>query len=426
VSQLALSPAAGYPGFNRGLSLGLFVPAALGMFVAPQVALVSGTLAVLRALRRRRARTLPAAELALIRRRARIGLNAGIATVIGLELYVVDFSSVLPGWWLALVGGLAGIGGVALAGASRRLAAAGAIVTATSGSAGDVFDDLPALGWSWLRRWPWRLGAIASLGVGVGLTLVGWHAEHSLIEGIERGAFEGLAAAAGFGLLGRAIGVLGARSCSEHPLGELGIAALEASQRHLSNVALGDEQLGRQGGEQHVGDVVKLSFRSRVRHQSAHVQPVHGFGHRAPDASGSAQLGVEQQIAVGFETVEHRRAKGGQARSRSSARTERRWPTQDRVLQLALTVVEDRQRERRPVPEAAKQRSLAHSGLRGDRLHRRAAHPLRGEHPLRGGEDAQSIPGRVGTLGRDRRDHAQLHQPPSLSDRSELSDRGPL
>ncbi len=62
VSQLALSPAAGYPGFNRGLSLGLFVPAALGMFVAPQVALVSGTLAVLRALRRRRARTLPAAQ----------------------------------------------------------------------------------------------------------------------------------------------------------------------------------------------------------------------------------------------------------------------------------------------------------------------------------------------------------------------------
>ncbi len=212
VSQLALSPAGGYPGFNRGLSLGLFVPAALGMFVAPQVALVSGTLAVLRALRRRRARTLPAAELALIRRRARIGLNGGIATVIGLELYVVDFSSVLPGWWLALVGGLAGIGGVALAGASRRLAVAGAIVTATSGSAGDVFDDLPAIGWSWLRRRPWRLGAIASLGVGVGLTLVGWHAERSLIEGIERGAFEGLAAAAGFGLLGRAIGVLGARS----------------------------------------------------------------------------------------------------------------------------------------------------------------------------------------------------------------------
>ncbi len=211
VSQLAIGHAGGYPGFTRGLSLVLFIPAALGMFIAPQVALVAGTLAALRALRRRRARILPAAELALIRRRARIGLNAGIATVIGLELYVLDFGAVLPAWWLALIGGLAGVAGVAVIGASRSLADAGAIVSGTSGLAGDVFDDLPAIGWSWLRRRPWRLGAIASLGVGLALTLAGWQAEHSLIEGIERGAFEGLAAAAGFGLLGRAIGVLSPR-----------------------------------------------------------------------------------------------------------------------------------------------------------------------------------------------------------------------
>ncbi len=207
VSQLSLGHAGGYPGFTRGLSLALFLPSLVGMLIAPQVALVAATLAALRAVRRRRARILPTAELALIRRRAWVGLSAGIATVVGLELYVVDFSSVLPRWWLALVGGLAGAAGVALLAAATRLAAAGAIATRTSGSAGDVFDDLPAIGWLWLRRRPWRLGALASLIVALAMTVFEARAEHSLIEGVQRGAFEGLAAAAGFALLGRALGV---------------------------------------------------------------------------------------------------------------------------------------------------------------------------------------------------------------------------
>ncbi len=45
-------------------------------------------------------------ELAAIRRRTWVGLLSGIATMVGLELYVVDFSSFLPAWWLALVRGL--------------------------------------------------------------------------------------------------------------------------------------------------------------------------------------------------------------------------------------------------------------------------------------------------------------------------------
>ena len=82
-------------GFDSGLSLALFVPAFFGMFLAPQVALVAGTLAALRALRRRRVRSLPASEIGLIGRRTRVVLLAGFATVAGLELYAVDFSLVL-------------------------------------------------------------------------------------------------------------------------------------------------------------------------------------------------------------------------------------------------------------------------------------------------------------------------------------------
>lgn len=128
-------------------------------------------------------------------------------TTAGLELYVVDFSSVMPAWWLALVGGLAGVAGVALLAAATRLLSAGAIVTRTGGSAGDAFDDLPAIRWRWLCGGPWRLGAGASLIVALAMTLFEWQAESSLSEGIQRGVFEGLAAAAGFALLGRAIGV---------------------------------------------------------------------------------------------------------------------------------------------------------------------------------------------------------------------------
>jgi hypothetical protein len=206
VSQLTLGRFSHYPGYSNGLSMLLFFPAILGMVVAPQIALVAGTLAAWRALRRRRVASLPAQEIALIHRRARIALAAGFATMAGLELYVIDFSQRLPTWWLGLVGGLAAVAGVGLLVASRKLVRAGAIVSATGGQAGDIYDDLPVLGWRRLRARPWFLGALASVAVGLALGAFEAHAEHSVFEGLQRGTFEGLAVAIGFGFLGRAIG----------------------------------------------------------------------------------------------------------------------------------------------------------------------------------------------------------------------------
>jgi hypothetical protein len=207
VSQVALASDVGYPGFKNGLTMALFLPALIGLLVAPQVALVAGSLAALRAARRRRERTLPAAELGLIRRRARVALGAGYGVVGGLGLYIINFINVLPAWWLALVGGLSAVAGGALFGASVSLVRAGSVISEAGGGAGDVFDDLPLLRVRWLRIRPWRLGAVASVVVAIGLTVFEAHAEHSWIEGIQRGAFEGLAAGVGFALLGRAIGV---------------------------------------------------------------------------------------------------------------------------------------------------------------------------------------------------------------------------
>jgi hypothetical protein len=205
-SQVALA-SLGYPGFKNGLTVVLFIPALIGLFVAPQVALVAGTLAALRAVRRRRETTLPAAELALIRRRARVALGAGYGVVGGLGLYMINFGQVLPVWWLALVGGLSALAAGALFAAATSLARAGSVISAAGGGAGDVFDDLPLIGVRWLRVRPWLLGSAASVAAGIVFTVFEAHAEHSWIEGIQRGAFEGLAAGVGFALLGRAIGV---------------------------------------------------------------------------------------------------------------------------------------------------------------------------------------------------------------------------
>ena len=206
VSQLAIGAAGGSPGFEHGHSLALFALAALGILLAPQVALVAGGLAALRALRRRRAGALPRAELELIRTRTRVALLAGLATVLGLELYVVDFSSTLAAWWLALVSGAAALAALALLAAMRRLSHAGEIVSEVDGPSGDIFDDVPLPGSRWLRRRPWGLGVLAVVGVTAVMTVFVWHAERSLVEGLERGVFEGIAAALGFALLGRAVG----------------------------------------------------------------------------------------------------------------------------------------------------------------------------------------------------------------------------
>jgi hypothetical protein len=204
VSQLAIGTGGGYPGFDNGYSLALAIPAILGMFVAPQVALVAGSLALLRVIRRRRAPILPRAEIDLLRRRAWVGLGAGLACAIGLELYVIDFLGATHTTWLPLVGGVAGVAILSLCAAGARLRATGRLVVATDGPAGDIFDDLPPL--RPLRERPWQLCAIVAGGVGLLMTVAEWHAESSLSEGLQRGAFEGVAAAVGFVALGRTIG----------------------------------------------------------------------------------------------------------------------------------------------------------------------------------------------------------------------------
>lgn len=232
LSQLVIASAGGYPGFANGISPLLFFPALLGMVFAPQVALVAGSLAALRSVRLRHAQRLPAAQIDLIGSRARVGVLAGFVTVGGLVLYLVDFSLRLPGWYIGLVGGLAAVAGAVLYAASRSVSRSRAIVSASLGAAGDVYEDVPVIGWRWLRRRPWRLGAAGSLLVAVAVTVFTAHAERSLQEGLERGVVEGFAAALGFALLGRTVGLV-----SRGAAGSDGSVPVEAMHRRLSRLA---------------------------------------------------------------------------------------------------------------------------------------------------------------------------------------------
>jgi hypothetical protein len=146
IGQLTIVAAGGYPGYNNASSTGLALIAILMILVAPQVALVAGSLGALRAFRRRNSQLLPDAEVALIHRRCAIGGAAGLVTCAGLLLYVADFTHQLAGWWLAVQAGTALIaaGALILTGAQARRARQ--TVASVPGPSGGIADDLPLVG----------------------------------------------------------------------------------------------------------------------------------------------------------------------------------------------------------------------------------------------------------------------------------------
>jgi hypothetical protein len=158
---------------------------------------------------------LVAASVALIDRRAIVAVGGGLMTTLGLTLYALSFAGSEPAWWMAVVAGTAAVVTVMLAGVAWRVRQTAAIAVSLNGQAGDVFDDLrltaigPA-GARWtdaLREHSRLLGAALCVAAGILVAAGTGHAESSLAEGLQRGAFEGIAAAAGFVLLGHRLGL---------------------------------------------------------------------------------------------------------------------------------------------------------------------------------------------------------------------------
>jgi hypothetical protein len=202
-TQMGLG-AIGYPGYDRGLSTVVSLPSIAGIVIGAQIALVAGLLAGWRAVRRRGERVLPAAEIALIAARTRLALRAGLVVSLSIALLAVDYAAVLPVWWLGLAFGLSAAATAGLIAAWRLGARASATLATAAGPAGDLFDDVPAL--RMLRGHPVRLWAGLALASGAAITLLAWHAEHSLAEGLQRGGAEMLVFSLCFAALSRLVG----------------------------------------------------------------------------------------------------------------------------------------------------------------------------------------------------------------------------
>lgn len=149
--------------------------ATLGLLLFPQVAFVSGGLALLRAVRRRGCDALSCEELDVLGRRAAVALAAGGLTAVSMLVWGYEFGYLAS----AALFGVVAAAPPCLAVPS--LAAASSPQAPSVGHAEDVFDDLRL---QRLRLRPWFFAG----GVAIAAALVALVVDGFVIAGLEFGA----------------------------------------------------------------------------------------------------------------------------------------------------------------------------------------------------------------------------------------------
>jgi hypothetical protein len=214
VLAIALVPAAGgWPDIfdGRAGAAGPFIALAMGLL--PQIAFVSGCLALVQAVRLRRAERATDAALRLLRRRSIVAIATATGTLVALATFAWSLAGELANWWTwtTVVGCAALTAPLALAARTVRRSEAPRATPGTS--SGDVFDDLaplfelPVLRDLELPGHPWRFAALCAGAVGVVGLLAGTYAEGDPGSGLVRGGFEALALLVCFAVLGRSLGL---------------------------------------------------------------------------------------------------------------------------------------------------------------------------------------------------------------------------
>jgi hypothetical protein len=207
-------PSAATPDSFAGRIPGLGFLALAGIVLFPQIAFVTGCLALARAVRLRDRGPLPAGELSMQRWRTGVAVSAGLLTLASLAAVAVDFGGGLASWWVVVaVSGsallavpLAAVGGMNIVSARPR--------AVDSGAAETVFDDLTLVG-----RLPWgdrlpipreagRL-ALAVAAVAAGAVALSGVVAGDPIDGALRALVEAAAVLGCYRLLGRKLGLRG-------------------------------------------------------------------------------------------------------------------------------------------------------------------------------------------------------------------------
>lgn len=184
---LALAPIGVLSGVLALIDAGVVEP---GTVVGVQLAFVGGTLALLRAWRLRNEAVVPAAEAAVLRRRAALGVAGGLLT-----LGSIGVATQRPLALAAIV-----LGTATLAGAAAAIRAAARIRPGAGGSAHDFSFDLGIAADPW-RLALWIAGAVALCIAAAGIV------QFDPIDGLARALADGTLCLAGFALLGRPLGL---------------------------------------------------------------------------------------------------------------------------------------------------------------------------------------------------------------------------
>ncbi len=171
-----------------------------------QVSFVAGVLAVLRWVQRRGSGVLPAAEAAMIVRRAAVGVLSGILTMVSLGTLAIAYHRYLPGSWVTFAIAVAAVGIAVLLASLRSIWEAFRVRPVAGGDAGDIFDDLGGVVPRPLDGRPWLLAVVVSAAVAVAITVVAVPAQ-DVYDGAVRGVLDALLCLAGFATLGRYLGL---------------------------------------------------------------------------------------------------------------------------------------------------------------------------------------------------------------------------
>ena len=206
-------PLAGSPDVFGGSVPGLGIVAFAGIVVAPQVAFVSGSLALIRVLRVRCRGALSADELRMQRWRTGVALGAGVVTFVALALVAVDFHRDVARWWILGALGSGVVFTPVFVGLGLTLARTARPRPLAVGPVDDVFDDLAqALAFAPLKRLqlpshPWRfallVAAVAAAAVGFGGASAG-----DPFDSVLRAAAEVVAVLGCYAVLRRPLGLV--------------------------------------------------------------------------------------------------------------------------------------------------------------------------------------------------------------------------
>jgi hypothetical protein len=175
--------------------------------VSAQIAFVAGGVGLVRALRLRSHPVIPAVEARILRRRAAIGLLAGVIASVALPFHASSEHHPTPGDWIGYVAIALTV--IVSALAAWPVIAAGRVKPTADGSASDVFDDLgplaglaTALAGRSVTRFAWVLAAALL----VAIAAAGFAVDDAF-DGIFRGLAESTVFIACYATLGRYLGL---------------------------------------------------------------------------------------------------------------------------------------------------------------------------------------------------------------------------